>query len=185
MIPLEVAMPKYEPIPLVTKGMSWWQRVKATYITPRQHALTENYLVYYKPWRCWLVMPKKFPFDGASIPRWLWWLIPPMGIFLVPSLPHDLGYRYGELICLYDNGNVVYCKIHKEDVDKVFHTLSDSINQMPISSWVAWQAVVWMGFAWGAHRRNNNSLENDYPQDVMEETLQPIIKQLIKEGCIG
>jgi hypothetical protein len=34
-------------------------------------------------------IPKGFEFDGASVPRILWWLFPPAGRYMVAALLHD------------------------------------------------------------------------------------------------
>ncbi|WP_420153674.1 DUF1353 domain-containing protein, partial [Siphonobacter sp.] len=43
-----------------------------------------------------LEMPWGFKSDFASIPRLLWWLIPPHGLAALPSVKHD--YLYDERI---------------------------------------------------------------------------------------
>ena len=40
------------------------------------------------------IIPAGFESDGASTPRWLWWLVPPHGLYLAAALLHDRRYRW-------------------------------------------------------------------------------------------
>jgi len=37
-------------------------------------------------------VPKGFVSNGASVPRWLWWFIPPAGVLFEASILHDYYY---------------------------------------------------------------------------------------------
>jgi len=40
-----------------------------------------------------ITIPAGSPTDGASIPRILWWALPPFGVYWLPAVLHDYLYR--------------------------------------------------------------------------------------------
>lgn len=42
----------------------------------------------------WLEVPAGFETDFASVPRWLWWLMPPLGRYSRAALVHDYLYQH-------------------------------------------------------------------------------------------
>ena len=49
-----------------------------------------------------ILIPKGFETDLASIPRFLWPIIAPMGDLRYGSIPHDFGYQYGYFLTPFD-----------------------------------------------------------------------------------
>jgi hypothetical protein len=78
---MKLIMPKLEPVTIPTKGLSFWPTLWAMLTSVRRWRLTED-------WRYLLpvdngvliIIPKGFEFDGASIPKPLYFLA---GVFLV------------------------------------------------------------------------------------------------------
>ena len=44
------------------------------------------------------VIPSRFKFDGASIPKFLHPFLSPVGVLLIGGLVHDYGYKYATLL---------------------------------------------------------------------------------------
>lgn len=61
-----------------------------------------------------LTIPTDFVTDLASVPRTLWNIYPPFGVYDSPSVLHDYGYRNGGV---YVGAKKVYTKA---DVDNLF-----------------------------------------------------------------
>ena len=45
---------------------------------------------------CWMTIPKGFESDMASVPRFLWAVIPPIGPYNKAALLHDYLYKTGK-----------------------------------------------------------------------------------------
>jgi hypothetical protein len=95
-------------------------------------------------------IPKGFIFDGASIPRPLWWFLSPVGLLLIPGLIHDWGYRY-------NTGSGVKSNISDRGIwDILFRQIIKEVTDTTIIPWIAWAAVRIGGWkAWRKHRRND------------------------------
>jgi len=128
-------MPILRPIPIPTKGKSFWGKIKAWLFTSRKWMLVEDYLLYVTFLHMELKVPAGFIFDGASIPRLFWNLLIPTGILLIPAIFHDYAYRHHHL--LSDSGKVVYKKDRKF-FDKMFLEISYQVNGIRTTDKVAW-----------------------------------------------
>lgn len=108
-----------------------------------------------------IYIPKGFIFDGASIPRWLWWLLQPMGILLIPGLIHDYAYRHR---CLKDTKGGIKFSDDRRYWDKVFREVSIDVNRCKFISYAAWLALwIFGGFAWRKNRKlEAESINNDW-----------------------
>jgi len=78
-------------------------------------------------------IPAGFIFDGASIPRLLWSVLSPVGVFFIPGLVHDFAYKYSALIVIED-GKKVIVRIDRKVSDMLFKQLGIRINGLGIMS---------------------------------------------------
>ena len=53
-----------------------------------------------------LIVPKGFETDFASVPRWLWPVMSPMGDLRYGGIIHDFGYQHGYLLSPYSPAQV-------------------------------------------------------------------------------
>ncbi|HEA65793.1 MAG TPA: DUF1353 domain-containing protein [Desulfobacterales bacterium] len=94
------------------------------------------------------LIPKGFIFDGASIPRCLWWFLSPVGLLLIPGLIHDFDYRYGKDL------------VDRLVADKTFRGEIRIVTGTTIIPWIAYFAVRIGGWkAWKEHRKNDTKLD--------------------------
>jgi hypothetical protein len=150
--------PVLEPVPILTKGLPLLMRIWVWLFSSRKWKVSEDW--YYETMidreYATIFIPKGFIFDGASIPRFLWWLLQPMGILLIPGLVHDYAYRYQKII-LYNSIKGTYHNLfrHKRDTwDEVFREISVRVNGCEVISYVAWLALyIFGGFAWRKNRK--------------------------------
>lgn len=54
-------------------------------------------------------IPEGFSTDGATIPKRLWWIVPPWGRHTMPSILHDYLYRVGKVLDT-KTGDYLYAK---------------------------------------------------------------------------
>lgn len=57
-------------------------------------------------------VPKGFVTDGASVPKWLQWLLPPWGAYGQAAVLHDYLLDVGRM--RNDKGHFVYCRTRTE-----------------------------------------------------------------------
>jgi hypothetical protein len=90
-----------------------------------------------------IYLPSETKIDGASIPiPWViaflsLGLLRPMGILFTASIVHDYTYKYGLLPL--SSGRVKYIKRH--NADKLFKDMIYTINNTPVTAFIAWWGV--------------------------------------------
>lgn len=99
-------------------GRDYWRVVN----TFRFYSVFENQRYY-------AVVPAGFLTDGASIPRFLWWLFPPWGRYGQAAALHD---RLCEVPQLY-NESVIHT-VNRKYVDRVFY---DAMLVVGVPKWKA------------------------------------------------
>jgi hypothetical protein len=96
-------------------------------------------------------IPKEFEFNLASVPRFLWVIIPPFSLSILAPLVHDYIYR--------TRGEVENTKYTRRDTDKLFKDLmkSEGVSRFQTSiaylavrafGWIFWYDVWKMLFKW-------------------------------------
>jgi len=87
-------------------------------------------------------------FDGASIPMpWLFSALTfgiarPMGVMLVPSVPHDFAYNHGVLFVSKDGGNTFEeVEVSRSEIDMLLRDMLKFIIGLPIMSYAGWMVV--------------------------------------------
>ena len=148
------SMPVVRPVPIPTRGQSWFKALKTWWVTQRQWELMEDYYYALADGRT-VMIPKGFVFNGASVPRPLRWLISPTGVFLIPSLLHDFGYGHDyQWVAVHGTfvSSVISPSSNRRKVwDQQFYEVSVEVNGMKalskavyatlrVAGWVAWNA---------------------------------------------
>ncbi len=154
-------MPTLKPLPielknnwLIFKMFSWLRTI-------RQWEIMADWL-FVLPNGETIVIPKGFIFDGASIPRPFWFLLPPTGLLLIPGLIHDFAYRYNYLWLVNEkNGQKYYSKYEynsgQKYWDMLFRQISVSVNGMVYIDRFAWYSLSIFGWvAWKRNRQLNS-----------------------------
>lgn len=153
-------MPKLQPIPIKTRNHNVFVRIFRWIASIRKWEVIEDWQ-YDLPDGPTIIIPKGFIFDGASIPRPLWFLLAPTGLLLVPGLIHDFAYRYdylwainaggeGNCVCKYKEGSGQWLW------DGMFREIGLYVNGMAIIDTLAWAALFLMGWmSWRSNRKRN------------------------------
>jgi len=148
----EEQMPILRPIP-VTKRRE-----------RRRYELMED-------WECSLlgrgftfIIPKRFIFDGASIPRIFWNMLSPSGYLFLAGLLHDFLYKYAfayvySVIESLDGGErrLIKVWVNQEVADQKFEELAEKICVgAHFFTKTAYLALRGFGFvAWNKHREKD------------------------------
>ena len=141
-----IEMPILRPVPIPTKGLSFWKRIGVWRHTARKWEVMEdfNYDGY--------TIPSGFIFDGASVPRCLWWFLSPVGLLLIPGLIHDFNYRYN------NDNEPMNLSLDRRIYDFTFRCMIKNVTGTTIIPWIAWAAVRIGGWkAWNKHRKNETT----------------------------
>jgi hypothetical protein len=94
-----------------------------------------------------------FKWDGASVPRVLWNIIPPWGSYSGAALVHDWLYRRHRL------RSVTNREITKEEADRVFYELMLEDGVWKIRAYTMWLAVALCGRkAWSQNKDDQDTL---------------------------
>ena len=168
-----IALPHLQPIPIRTKGKGRLEGLIAWIASVRQWLIvakweytvktTSNLGAFLKlKTDTKILIPNNFQFDGASIPKPLWAILSPTGIFLVQGLIHDYGYRYDYLLTL-DENNVEKITWKEKDEweekgqdfwDIVFREVGKDVNGLKTINHLAWFLLYLFGcFAWKKRRK--------------------------------
>jgi hypothetical protein len=125
---LSIQMPVLRPVPLHTRGQSWWRRTSAWLWDARVWEVAEDYS-YTRPNGEVLFIPAGFRTDFASSPRLFWALgMDPGGILLIPSIFHDWGYRHD--FYLDGESKRVHIGEGKRYHDRLLREISAQVNGM-------------------------------------------------------
>lgn len=147
-------MPKLQPIPIPTKNAAVPVRMWRWLTSIRQWRLLEDWCYTLPNSDIVIVIPKGFVFDGASIPKPLWFLLSPTGLLLIPGLVHDFAYRYDYLWAFDHQGRTFRYSRNagQKHWDKLFKTIALDVNGMSVIDYLAYVAL--SGFGWIAWRGN-------------------------------
>ncbi len=136
-------MPRLQPLPIPTKNQTSLRRILVWMFEIRRWRLLENWFYAYEGG--YIIIPKGFEFDGASIPRPFWFFLSPVGLLLIPGLIHDYGYRFGFLWKFTGSKLEKFAEGQKRHHwDRVFKEVGKVVNGFAVIDWVAWLAL-WIG----------------------------------------
>ena len=132
-------MSRLEPVPIRTKGQSFLARVWALLTVTRKWAVIENWF-FTLPNGVKIVVPAGFIFDGASIPKPLWFLLSPIDLVFIAGLIHDFAYRYGYLWAIASDGRYYRYRFKngsRLDYDQLFRDVNVQVNGMIYTDYIA------------------------------------------------
>lgn len=158
-------MPKLQPVPIFTKHQSLLVRWYRWLFKPRKWQLIEDWTYHLNDGTI-LLVPKGFIFDGASIPRPLWWLLSPTGLLLIPSLIHDFAYRYQYLYKATSNITYQICFANQSRsfYDQLFLQISIETNGITyIENIVLFFMKLFSGFSWRKRRKQQKDIPEIIP----------------------
>lgn len=152
-------MPKMEPIRIETKGEIFLIKIWRWITHVRSWKLVEDWTYEFEDHT--IVVPKKFEFDGASIPKLLWFILSPTGLLLIPGLIHDFGYRYDYLWASDPSSDSGYKKIYinkgQKFWDHLFYKVGKEVNGIAFINFICWIALTLFGwFAWRSNRKEQH-----------------------------
>jgi len=143
-------MPTMRPIIIPTKDRGFFGAIWLWLWTSRKWEIAEDW--YFSLNDTEYKIPAGFIFDGASIPKYFWNWLSPIGVLLMPGLIHD--YLYANENLLKANG-VVDSKKTQKECDQIFRDVAISINGFYIINWIAYYALRLFGWvAWNGHRKS-------------------------------
>lgn len=149
-------MPYMQPLRIPTKDKGFWGGIWLWLMCSRNWTLTKDF--YYTLDGEKFVIPAGFTFDGASIPKFLWTWLSPIGILLVGGLIHDYGYKYQTLLKA-DKKTTIGIKDQKW-MDTMFRDVCIEVNGFHFLNYLAYWALRLGGFvAWNSHRKVNAQIE--------------------------
>ena len=168
---MKIETPIVRRVRIPTKGKPWYRRqwrllkpLMWEVMQPWTFILPEIKLHFYKLVLSGqkIIIEKGFIFDGASVPRILWWIpgLSPVGILLIPGLIHDYIYKNGCLEGPDSSGYIVVFSIYRRLADAIFLQVGKYINGVIGIDYIAWLAVRLFGWhAWNKHRKEEKENE--------------------------
>ena len=150
-------MPNLKPLPIPMKGKDIFMRIASWLFSMRRWVVLDNWYFTLED-GTEIVLHKGFEFDGASVPRPLWFFLSPTGLLLIPGLLHDYGYKYNQLWQKDSNGQIVAYKkdATREEWDELFWKVGQQINGLAVIDYIAYLGVKYFGKgAWNKHRKAN------------------------------
>lgn len=81
-----------------------------------------------------------FVFDWASVPWWLWWLLPPPGL---TDEPYGAAAVFHDWICRYHAVDGKPCT--RAEADDLFYEIMVYVGVAPWRAWVMWKSVLAAG----------------------------------------
>jgi hypothetical protein len=152
------------------KQISFFKRLWRFFSFKRKWEIIENYILWCISLQAFILLPKKFIYDGASVPKALGAIYSTIGVLYLGAGPHDLGYRYEGLFLIDPvSGELRFQKMSKKELDEIFNCLCTQETGMNIASGIARNTLSVFGIStWKKHRKINLKPENDFP-DLFEE----------------
>lgn len=158
-------MPILRPVRIPTgdSSISKWAKIKIWLFQARKFELMEDWHFTWDfepatPTR--IIIKEGFVFDGASIPRVLWFILNPFGILLIPGLLHDWFYKYNSFTTrrtLPDQSQaevLMFVGRGQKFADKFFRDVAIKVNGMKILNYISYCALRCCGSAaWNKHRK--------------------------------
>jgi len=153
---------KLTPVPIVTKGQSFWTRMKNWAFAARTWRVAEDWCIdlHIGSRYVTVFIPSGFIFDGASIPRMFWGLLSPTGVLLIPGLIHDYAYRYDKILIVHAGNIIDFMEgAGRSFWDETFRNVSEQVNGCSVISRTAWVTLkLFGGIAWAQRRMEQNRI---------------------------
>jgi hypothetical protein len=156
---MAVAMPILRPLPIKTKGVSFWVGAWRWFTRPRLWELMADYEQAI-PREIPIIgglkvfIEKGFVFDGASVPRFFYAVLTPLGLLLLPGLIHDQLYHHRCIEYWKEGERKQSRRVTRKEADLIFREVGTQLNGMAPIHWLCW-AVLRLGgqAAWLARRK--------------------------------
>lgn len=153
---MSIPMPILKPLPIDTKGCTWWFKIWVVLTSARRYQLAADW-VFVLPDGRLAVIPAGFVMDGASTPKFLWGILDPMGVLLLQGIVHDFGYRFDYLL-IYDPETTT---VSKQDVgagqkhwDKLFYAIGIHLTDLKFTGICSYYMLrLFGGIAWRQNRK--------------------------------
>jgi len=145
-----VALPILQPLPIPTRGLPWYQAYFNWLFYRRDYRLAEDW-IYRLPTGELICIRADFVFDGASIPRFAWLFLTPIGILLIPGLLHDYAYKF--MLLRAPDGTVAIAFPTRRSADRMFLEVCHITNGLLLLDLLCTLIVrLFGGIAWRQHR---------------------------------
>lgn len=158
------------PIPIKNAG-GWWGKYKLWRREFPKEELIEDFF-YVLPKACnsilrrkkhgrdiCVLIPKKFIFNGVSVPKLLLAIYLPDGILYFGAFHHDFIYQYGGLLVFEDGEEPQFVRLNQKKADLLFDILNDVSNEFPMATKPAWVSLRLFGYrAWNRYRQEPESM---------------------------
>ena len=153
-------MPIIKPLPIDTKGRSWWLKVWLVLTSARKYQLAADW-VFVLPDNRIAVIPAGFIMDGASTPKFLWGILDPMGVLLLQGIVHDFGYRFDYLL-IYDPATTTITRQNigagQKYWDCLFYSIGIHLTDLKFTGIMSYYMLrLFGGIAWRGNRKLNES----------------------------
>jgi len=152
------SMPNLEPIRINTKDKSFFYKLFTLFTVVRKWRVANDW--YHRlPDGNLAIIPHDFIFDGASVPKIMWWILSPVGVLLIQGLIHDFGYRYNYIWIVGKDGKPMkYMRgAGRKEWDSIFLKTGLNVNGMTIVDYITWALLRLFGWmAWNKNRRLNS-----------------------------
>lgn len=150
-------MPILRPVPIETKGQPFWKQVWILLTCVRKWQVVGNW--HFKmPDDTVVIIPDGFELDLASTPKFLWGILDPAGVLMIPGIIHDFGYRFDYLWTIDANGCLVkYMEgAGKAYWDEQFLQIDLKVNGLRLTGHLSWFGLqIGGGSAWYNNRELN------------------------------
>ena len=154
-----INMPLLRPIPIPTKGLSYWKKFWLMLTVTRKWELADNWF-FRMPDGTWVMIPRGFIMDGASTPKFIWGILDPVGILLLQGIIHDHGYRFDYLWAFDENRGLhkLYKNSGRKFWDDKFLEIGNDLLDMQVTGKISWLMLRWFGGrAWRENRKLNQA----------------------------
>lgn len=151
-------MPMLKPLPIQTQGKPFWEKVWLVLTAARKWEVVEDW-VYFLPCGTPVIIPKGFVMDGASTPKFMWGILDPVGVLLIPGIIHDYGYRYDYLWAVDKKGKLYkyHCKKGRAFWDRLFLDVEIHANDLHLTGVLSYIMLRIFGvLAWNSNRKLND-----------------------------
>ncbi len=161
----KIHFPKIEPVyeELIKQNIS--KRIWKFITKRRKFKITTDYICWCSHINKFIFIPKKFIYDGASVPKILNFIYTTIGILFYGAGPHDFGYKYNGLLLVNEKTLELYFQqFSRLDLDSIFKQLCIEESNMPKAISFATLVVRLTGKnIFKQHHKNNNLCNNDFP----------------------
>lgn len=150
---------------LETKEISFFRRILRFFSFNRKFEVMEDYILWWEDIQKFILIPKTFIYDGASVPKLLGTIYSTVGVLFLGAGPHDVGYRYEGLFLIDPiTGELIFQKMSKDELDVLFDELCRQETGMSTATRLAKYVLTIAGILpWKKYRKENHKPENDFP----------------------